>query len=186
MFYLDKNIKAFEMYYLEGCKKRVNYMKKTGKIRHKFINPFLMWFLVAIGVLISVLMVPNIILFERSYFGAIIFLVTICYWIYFFMKALIENRNAVLSVDAVNKLITKGVYGIVRHPIYSADIFLSWGFLLVFPTLKILVSIMWLTFILFIWMILEENALEEKFGKEYREYENSVPMIIPKIKISKK
>ncbi|HBP01221.1 MAG: hypothetical protein UY41_C0012G0020 [Candidatus Moranbacteria bacterium GW2011_GWE1_49_15] len=161
-------------------------MEKKTTIRHRFINPVLMWFLVAIGVFLAFLYVPAMDVFERTFLGSLVFVLTICYWAYFFIGSIIVNRKAALSVDSIDRLVTEGVYGMVRHPIYSADIFLSWGFLLVFPDLKVLVSVIWLTLVLAYWMVLEENALEEKFGREYREYEKNVPMVIPEFKKIKK
>lgn len=161
-------------------------MRNRVITKHRFINPLLMWSLVALGVFFVFLLAPPVDFFERTFLGSLIFLGTLAYWVYFFISAILVHRKAALSVDAVDKLVTKGVYGLVRHPIYSADIFLSWGFLLIFPSLKILLSVVWLTFVLGYWMILEENALEEKFGREYREYEKKVPMLIPNIYKSKK
>ncbi|KKT88023.1 MAG: hypothetical protein UW87_C0019G0005 [Candidatus Moranbacteria bacterium GW2011_GWC2_45_10] len=156
------------------------------KTRHRFINPFLMWLLVSVGVFLSLKFVPSVDFFERTFLGSVVFLSTLCYWVYFFISSLIVHRKAALSVDAVDTLVTEGVYGLVRHPIYSADIFLSWGFLLIFPNSKVLACVLWLTFVLAYWMVLEENALEEKFGREYREYEKNVPMVIPNIKKMRK
>ena len=106
------------------------------------------------------------------------------YWVYFFSNAFIVHRQAVKSVTKISKIIDKGVYSIVRHPIYSSDIILGIGIFFFRPTLRMLVSVIWMTIFLLFWMKLEEKGLEDKFGDEYRRYKKRVNMILPGIKVS--
>lgn len=103
----------------------------------------------------------------------------IAYWVYFFFNAFITHRQAVKSVANINKIIDKGVYSIVRHPIYSSDIVLGIGIFFFRPTIRMLVIIVWMTIFLLFWMKLEENGLEEKFGDEYKKYKKRVNMVLP-------
>ena len=98
---------------------------------------------------------------------------------YFFINAINIHRKAAFSVASIDKIVKSGVYSKVRHPIYSADIILAIGVFFIFPTLNVLISIIWLAVILIIWMNLEEKALILKFGKEYKEYKKKVPMFFP-------
>ena len=79
-------------------------------------------------------------------------------------------------------VIKKGVFSIVRHPVYLGSILLSLG-LLKF-TLSILSTIVWVIIIAFYYFISkhEEKLLLGKFGKEYEDYMKKVPMLIPRIK----
>lgn len=100
----------------------------------------------------------------------------VLYWIYFFGSAVLVHREAAESVSGITKVITTGAYAKVRHPIYSADIILSWGIFLYLPNFRMLLCVLWLNVVLFSWMKLEEKLLLEKFGKEYRDYMEKVPM----------
>ncbi len=49
----------------------------------------------------------------------------------------------------------------------------------------VLLTVIWLTVVLFLWMRLEEKFLEQKFEWQYQEYKAKVPMILPRL-INKK
>lgn len=78
------------------------------------------------------------------------------------------------------KLVTTGVYGIVRNPIYSAFLFVFSGVLILARNwyLLILPLVFWLLLTLFM-KYTEEIWLEEKFGEEYIEYCKKVNRVIP-------
>ena len=84
--------------------------------------------------------------------------------------------------EARGELITAGVYGMVRNPIYSAEIALVLGSSLLFRGLYALAYAP-IVFILFLWItILEEKELKESFGNRYLEYKRQVPyLFIPGI-----
>jgi protein-S-isoprenylcysteine O-methyltransferase Ste14 len=82
---------------------------------------------------------------------------------------------------AKGKLVTTGIYAHVRHPQYLGFLLLTLG-----------MNILWVTIsTLLLWPILaimyyrlakkEDKELEEKFGEEYRKYERTIPMLIPRI-----
>jgi len=78
------------------------------------------------------------------------------------------------------KLLTRGCYSRVRHPIYSI-----WGFLVVpgFSLLfggfmLLLPAIYWFALVRFIGE--EEKALAERFGDEWRKYARRTPRFIPR------
>jgi len=79
------------------------------------------------------------------------------------------------------EVIRKGVFSIVRHPVYLGEILLYMG--LIFFSLSIASIVVWLLAIIFLYYIsrYEEKILLDYFGKEYRTYMNEVPMWIPKI-----
>lgn len=141
-----------------------------------------MWTIIFLG-----MFVINLILPERYYLFRIdwlryLLIPASIYWAYFFFSALYIHRQAVKSAARIDKIVKNGVYSIVRHPIYSSDIILGIGIFFFRPTLIIAINILWMSLFLIFWMRKEENALIERFGKEYEEYKKKVPMIIPKIR----
>ena len=79
-------------------------------------------------------------------------------------------------------VIRKGVFSIVRHPIYLGAILLYLG--LIILTFSLFSTIVWIIIIAFYYFLSrhEEKLLLEKFGKEYEQYMEDVPMLIPGIK----
>lgn len=90
-----------------------------------------------------------------------------------------------IFLERDDRLVTEGIYSIVRHPQYLGIILVTLGMLLVWPTLPTL--IMWpiLTALYYRQARLEERTLLLKFGKEFEEYTKRTPMFIPKIRLPK-
>ena len=80
-------------------------------------------------------------------------------------------------------LIKKGVYGIVRHPLYASLIWVFYGASLVYHNILALLlnSLIFIPF-MYYRAKQEEKLLIERF-KEYKEYINKVGMFFPKIKL---
>jgi len=81
------------------------------------------------------------------------------------------------------KLVTRGIYGRVRHPVYLAA-FLIW-FGLSVGTLSFVASIVTIIYVIpayILYMKSEEQMMIESFGDEYRNYRKAVPMLIPSIR----
>lgn len=150
-------------------------------INKKFASPALMWLIVFLGVALIFRFVPAEAVLTQSALTYILVISAALYWMYFFSLSIYFNRQAHLSSDKTEKLIQHGIYGVVRHPIYAADIVLAWGIFLFWPSLGILISVVWLTLVLFYWMRFEERVLTEKFGNDYKEYRKRVPMFLPRI-----
>ena len=149
-------------------------------LNRKLVSPVLMWLIVILGVSVLFRFFPQTEIFPRNAITSLLVIPAGIYWLYFFIGALRVHKKAAVSAEKIDKIVTTGVYNIVRHPIYSADIVLAWGIFFFWPQLKILLSVFWLTAVLFFWMRLEEKALQEKFGAEYRNYKNKAPMAIPR------
>jgi protein-S-isoprenylcysteine O-methyltransferase Ste14 len=77
------------------------------------------------------------------------------------------------------RVITKGVFSYVRHPVYLGSIMAFPG--LIVMTLSLLSVIIWLIGIIFYYYIsrYEEKLLLSRFGKEYEDYMKKVPMLFP-------
>ena len=80
------------------------------------------------------------------------------------------------------EVVKKGVFGVVRHPIYLGSILLYLGLLLF--SFSVIAAVVWVVIIIFYYYISrhEEKLLIEKYGEEYKKYMNEVPMLIPLIR----
>jgi protein-S-isoprenylcysteine O-methyltransferase Ste14 len=78
-------------------------------------------------------------------------------------------------------VITKGVFSIVRHPIYLGEILAYLGFLML--SLSLAAAVVWAIAIVFLHYIsrYEEKLLLARFGKAYEQYMRHVPMWIPRL-----
>lgn len=80
------------------------------------------------------------------------------------------------------KLITTGIYSIVRNPIYSAFLFVFTG--IIFLVNNIYLLVLPITFWIYLTILLkltEEKWLEDKFTDEYNRYSKNVNRVIPNI-----
>ena len=79
-------------------------------------------------------------------------------------------------------VITKGVFGVVRHPIYLGEILLYLGFL--FFSTSLAAACVWAIAILFLHAIsrYEERLLLARFGEAYERYKQEVPMWVPRLR----
>ena len=117
--------------------------------------------------------------------GKIIFIIAgillILFGIYLWLQAVIvEEINKKVKEK---KLITSGVYSIVRNPVYSAFIFIFTGILLLTANYILLI----LPFIFWVLLTIlmkntEEKWLKNEFGKEYEIYLKQVNRVIPQIR----
>jgi protein-S-isoprenylcysteine O-methyltransferase Ste14 len=78
---------------------------------------------------------------------------------------------------AAQKLIIRGLYRWVRHPLYTTSLILIW--LTPIMTVNLLALIVGLSLYLVIGAHVEERKLALEFGQTYREYQKRTPMLIP-------
>lgn len=157
----------------------------------KLASPALMWGIVIAGIMFlsalfkysgteGVYVLSSPIFLNKM--AWILFVPALFYWIYFFTGAIGVHKEAAKSVSGITKLIKTGVYSLVRHPIYSADLVLSWGVFFLHPDYFVLFCVLWTDAVLLSWMKIEEKFLLQKFGRDYKDYMEEVPMFIPGIK----
>lgn len=90
-------------------------------------------------------------------------------------------RQSFGIVTKVNEIITTGLYGVVRHPIYFGYLVMTIGFILMTPRLLHIAAYV-LAVILQVWRArIEENKLAAA-SAEYRSYMKKVPFLVPDIK----
>jgi protein-S-isoprenylcysteine O-methyltransferase Ste14 len=99
------------------------------------------------------------------------------------------GKNWFPSVSGVRRdtvLVTSGLYGLVRHPIYlGAFVFLAALALLAANSLILLPTLALLA-LLYTSIGEEEAMLIDRFGDEYREYMKRTPRFIPRFKHSQR
>ncbi len=81
-------------------------------------------------------------------------------------------------------IVMNGPYRLLRHPQYLGFLLITGGWLIHWPTIPTM--IMWpiLVFLYYTLAKKEEKEMEKRFGKKYKEYKQSVPMFIPKLRLS--
>jgi len=81
------------------------------------------------------------------------------------------------------KLLTTGIYGYIRHPLYSGIIlFITTGVVVITKSVIGLSIPILLAILFYIWIKEEDDYLEERFGEEFIEYKKRVGALLPKIK----
>lgn len=96
-----------------------------------------------------------------------------------------SGRNTEEQVaETVNQ---KGIYSIVRHPLYLGNFFIWFGIIIFTANIWFMI-IFCLVFWIFYERIMfaEERFLEKKFGNQYLDWSKNVPPFIPNFKIYKK
>lgn len=96
-------------------------------------------------------------------------------------KALNDNwtQSFEYQIKKEHELITKGMYGYVRHPIYGGLILMVTGVLLVSGSYTFLIGSMLIIIAAEIFAHREEKLLTTHFGKKYIEYKKTTKKFIP-------
>ena len=95
-----------------------------------------------------------------------------------------RNTTEGQIADTLN---TKGIYSLLRHPLYLANLFMWLGPALWTGNFWFIIA-----FLFFFWiyyeriMFAEEQYLRKKFGQEYIEWSNKTPLFIPRFRNYKK
>lgn len=76
-----------------------------------------------------------------------------------------------------------GMYRFMRHPIYSFSLLILW--LTPAMSSNLLAAALGITFYILIGARLEERKLLRQFGQDYRDYQQTVPMFIPVLKLKR-
>jgi len=94
-------------------------------------------------------------------------------------RELAKGRDANMPRLETNKLVTTGIYKCMRHPmLFGLTLLpLGWALLLGMPTFITIIAPLEMLFIIFMVIVFEEMEVKRKFGKEYRDYAQEVPMV---------
>ncbi|WP_205512872.1 methyltransferase family protein [Longitalea arenae] len=76
-----------------------------------------------------------------------------------------------------------GMHRYVRHPLYFGTLLFIWSLFLLFPYLNNLLACLVITLYTVFGARLEEKKLVAQFGEQYRRYQQTVPMLIPRLTV---
>jgi len=100
------------------------------------------------------------------------------------IKGVRETGLKVAETHRTEKIVTRGVYSIVRHPQYLGGLLAQVGISFLLSALYSLLSTPLMVVLIFLISKKEEEELTREFGKEYEEYKKKVPMLIPKARVT--
>ena len=86
---------------------------------------------------------------------------------------------ALIGIEKTTELVTSGVYAYIRHPLYSALLFLTWGAFLKDPSATGLSLSGVASFFLVMTAKIEETENLTYFGDAYQNYMECTKMFIP-------
>jgi protein-S-isoprenylcysteine O-methyltransferase Ste14 len=104
---------------------------------------------------------------------------------WFGVKGVIQTSLRVAEIHRAERIVTSGVYSIIRHPQYFGGILAHIGFSFLLSALYSLLVTPLVIAIIYVISWKEENELTKEFGQEYVEYRSKVPLLIPKLAIEK-
>jgi protein-S-isoprenylcysteine O-methyltransferase Ste14 len=90
-----------------------------------------------------------------------------------------REDEALIGFEKTTQLVTKGVYGTIRHPMYSSLLFLAWGIFCKDPSLAAGLLAAAATGFLVATARADEAECQRFFGPAYREYKKRTKMFIP-------
>ena len=91
-----------------------------------------------------------------------------------------QTTLKVAETHRTEKIVTTGVYSIVRHPQYFGGLLAHVGVSFLFSSLYSLLVTPLIVVLVYLISRKEEEELVREFGKEYEEYIKEVPMFIPR------
>ena len=94
---------------------------------------------------------------------------------------ILSHRVLFKSHQPPNSLITNGILGYVRNPMYLGILLIYVAFIFLSISL-ISIALLIIVFLVYNWMVnFEESILENLFGEEYLKYKKRVSKWIPKL-----
>ncbi len=90
-----------------------------------------------------------------------------------------RQGEALIGFEKTTQLVTKGVYGYIRHPMYSSLLFLAWGIFCKDPGLMAGILVAATTGLLIATARADEAECLRFFGPAYMEYKKRRRMFIP-------
>lgn len=112
----------------------------------------------------------------------LIFIPIIIVVLWFSLKGVSEITLKVAETHRAEKVITTGVYSIIRHPQNFGALLAHLGISIILSALYSLLLTPFMVLYIYFISVKEEKELIIEFGEEYEDYKAKVPMLIPRIK----
>jgi len=93
-----------------------------------------------------------------------------------------ETTLKAAETHRTEKIVTRGVYSIVRHPQYLGGLLAHVGISFLLSAWYSLLSTPLMAVLIFLISKKEEEELIREFGKEYEDYKEKVPMLTPRLR----
>jgi len=90
-----------------------------------------------------------------------------------------REDKTLYEFERTSELIVSGIYGYIRHPMYSSLLFLTWGILLKNPTVQLIVVAGLSTVFLYFTAVFDEKECLNYFGESYQNYMKQTKRFIP-------
>ena len=94
-----------------------------------------------------------------------------------------EITLKVAETHRPEKVISTGIYSKIRHPQYFGAVLSHLGISILLSSFYSLLSTPLIIFIIYLMSWKEEKELIKEFGKEYKDYKENVPMLIPRLRV---
>jgi len=101
---------------------------------------------------------------------------------WFGIKGVTETTLKVAETHRPERIVTTGVYSIVRHPQYLGGLIAHIGISILLSALYSLLVTPLIAVLIYLISRKEEDELAKEFDDEYVDYSNKVPMLLPKWK----
>jgi protein-S-isoprenylcysteine O-methyltransferase Ste14 len=100
---------------------------------------------------------------------------------WFGIKGVAETTLKVAETHRPVRIVTTGVYSIVRHPQYLGGLLAHIGFYFLLSGLYSLLSTPLIVTLVYLISRKEEKELTKEFGEEYLDYKKKTPMLLPRL-----
>lgn len=98
------------------------------------------------------------------------------------IKGVKEVTLKVAETHKTEKIVTTGVYSIVRHPQYLGALLAHVGISILLSAAYSLLFTPLMVILIYLISRKEEEELTKEFGKEYEHYKKKAPMLIPRLR----
>lgn len=161
--------------------------QKTGKVfRYYRLFYTLFAFLSLAAVIYFQLSIKSVYLFDPTVLSNLLGSITallglglmlVCIKKYFLS---LSGLKSLYQESPSAELMIAGVHRYMRHPLYTGTFLFIWGLWLLFPSLSFFIADTVITVYTVYAIRLEEAKLVQEFGDKYREYQRTVPKLIPR------
>ena len=98
------------------------------------------------------------------------------------IKGLKKTTLKVAETHRAEKIVTSGIYSVIRHPQYVGGLLAHVGITFLLSACYSLLVSPLMIFLVYLISRKEEAELIKEFSKEYEDYRKKVPMLLPKFK----
>lgn len=133
-----------------------------------------------VSILQNLSVLVPVINFSIPFFHLMISILFLVLGIWISIKGVKEVTLKVAETHRTDKIVTTGIYSIVRHPQYLGALLAHMGFSFLFSTWYSILFTPIMVLLIYLISKKEEDELIREFDKEYKDYKKKVGMFFPK------